>query len=117
MLQQIDKSNIHDVVSFSTWNSGEDCRGYGRKDRQNTTTSIDETIKPDDIDRLHRLGKPKSSKIAKPPPTIVNFVRCNTFNRIYRNKKKLKGTGISMTEILTAKRINMLEKEHTFNNV
>ena len=29
---------------------------------------------------------------------------------IYRNKKKLKGTGISVTESLTAMRINMLEK-------
>ena len=36
-----------------------------------------------------------------------------------KNKKKLKGTGISVTESLTAKEINMLEKarkEHTFNN-
>ena len=47
-------------------------------------------------------------------------MRYNTRNRIYRNKKKLKETGISVTESLTAKRINMLEKareEHTFNNV
>ena len=47
-------------------------------------------------------------------------MRYNTRNRIYRNKKKLKGTGTSVMENLTAKRINMLEKareEHTFNNV
>ena len=47
-------------------------------------------------------------------------MRYNTRNRIYRNKKKLKGTGISVTESLTAKRINMLGKakeEHTLNNV
>ena len=82
--------------------------------------SIDETIKPEDIDRLHRLGKPKTSKNAKPRPIIVKFVRYNTRNKIYRNKKKLKGTEISVTESLTVKRINMLEKakeEHTFNNV
>ena len=82
--------------------------------------STDETIKPEDIDRSHRLGKPKSSKNAKPRPLIVKFVRYNTRNRIYRNKKKLKETGISVTESLTAKRINMLEKareEHTFNIV
>ena len=81
---------------------------------------MDETIKPEDIDRSHRLGKRKSSKNAKPRPVIVKFVRYNTRNRIYRNKKKVKGTGISVTESLTAKRINMLEKareEHTFNNV
>ena len=79
-----------------------------------------ETIKPEDIDRSRRLGKPKSSKNAKPRPIIVKFVRYSTRNGIYRNKKKLKGTGISVTESLTARRINMLEKareEHTFNNV
>ena len=82
--------------------------------------SMDETIQPEDIDRSHRLGKPKSSKNVKPRSIIVKFVRYNTCNRIYRNKKNLKGTGISLTESLTAKRINMLEKakeEHTFTNV
>ena len=82
--------------------------------------SVDVTIKPKDIDRPHRLGKPKSSKNAKSCPIIIMFVRYNTRNRIYRNKKKLKGTGISVMESLTAKRINMLEKareEDTFNNV
>ena len=57
--------------------------------------SMDETIKPEDIDRSHRLGKPKSSKNAKPRPIIVTFVGYNTRNRIYRNKRKLKGTGVS----------------------
>ena len=82
--------------------------------------SMDETITPEDIDRSHRLGNSKSSKNTKPRPIIVKFVRYNTRNRIYRNKEKLKGTGISVIESLTAKRINMLEKgreEHTFNNV
>ena len=81
---------------------------------------MDETIKPEDIDRSHRLGKPKSLKNVKPRPIIVKFVRYNTCNRIYRNKKKLKGTEISVTECLTIKRISMLEKarkEHTFNSV
>ena len=81
---------------------------------------MDETIKSEDIDRSHRLDKPKPLKNDKPCPIIVKFVRYNTRNRIYRNKEKLKGTGISVTESLTAKRINMLEKareEHTLNNV
>ena len=73
--------------------------------------SIDETTKPEDIDRSHRLGKIKSSKNAKPCPIIVKFVRYNTPNRIYRHEKKLKGTGICLTESLTTKRINMLESK------
>ena len=82
--------------------------------------SMDETLKPEDIDWSHRLAKPKSSKNAKPRPLIVKFVRYNTLNRIYRNKKKLKGTGLSVTESLTVKRIKLLEKAregYTFNNV
>ena len=55
--------------------------------------SMNETIKPEDIDRSHRLGKPKSSKNAKPRPIIVKFVRYNNRNRMYRKNKRLKGTG------------------------
>ena len=71
---------------------------------------MDEAIKTEDIDRSHRLGKSKSSINGKPCPIIVKFVRYSTRNRIYINKKKLKGTGNSVTESLTVKRINMLEK-------
>ena len=81
---------------------------------------MDRTIKSEDINRSHRLGKPKSYKNAKPCPIIVKFVRYKTRNRIYRNKRKLKGTGIGVMESLTAKRINMLEQareEHTFKNL
>ena len=50
-------------------------------------------IKPEDIDRSHRLGNPKQSIKAKPRPIMVKFVRYNTRNTIYRNKKVLKGKG------------------------
>ena len=51
--------------------------------------------------------------------SVMAFSEFGKGFEIKRNKK-LKGTGISVTESLTAKRINMLEKErekHTFNNV
>ena len=54
--------------------------------------SMDETIKTEDTDRSHRLGKRKSSKNVKPRPINVKIARYNTRNRVYRNKKKLKGT-------------------------
>ena len=44
--------------------------------------SMDETIKPEDIDRSHRLGKPKFLKYAKLRPIIFKFVRYNTRNKI-----------------------------------
>ena len=50
----------------------------------------------------------------------MKFARYNTRNSIYRNKKLLKGKGISVTETLTAKRFKMLEKArelHGFVNV
>ena len=37
-------------------------------------------------------------------------MRYSTRNKTHRNKKKLKGAGISLTESLTVKRINMVEK-------
>ena len=43
--------------------------------------STDETIKPEDIDKSHRLGKPKSSKNAKPCLIIVKFARYKTPNK------------------------------------
>ena len=79
---------------------------------QETVEDKDERIiiKPDDIDGSNSLDKCKSSKSAKSRPIIVKFVRYNTRNRIYRNKKKLKGTGISVVESLTANGISMFEK-------
>ena len=46
--------------------------------------SMDETIKPEYVDRSHRLGKPKSSKNAKPRPILVKLVRYSTRVRIYK---------------------------------
>ena len=43
--------------------------------------STDETIKPEDIDKSQWLGKPKSSKNAKPCLIIIKFVRYKTPNK------------------------------------
>ena len=76
-----------------------------------TEEHMNQKIKPEDIDRSHRLGN---------RPIIVKYVRYNTRNIIYREKKVLKRKGISVMESLTAKRIKMLEKArelHGFVNV
>ena len=59
---------IHGIVEETTENTDE-------KIINTLQQSMDETIKPEDIDRSHRLGKPKSSKDAKPRPMIVKFTR------------------------------------------
>ena len=81
---------------------------------------LNQNIKPEDIDRSHRLGNPKKPIKVKPRFIILKFVRYNTRNTIYRNKKVLKGKGINMTESLTTERFKMLKKArelHGFVNV
>ena len=46
----------------------------------------------------------------KSRPVIVKFLRYNTRGLIYKNKKKLKGSRISITENLTSKRITILQR-------
>ena len=51
---------------------------------------------------------------------IIKFARYNTRNKVFRKKKQLKGSGVSITESLTARRISQLKKareEHEFKNV
>ena len=81
---------------------------------------MNQKIKPEGIDRSHRLENQKKSIKAKQRPTIVQFVRYNTRKTIYRNKKVLKVKGISVTESSTTKSFKMLEKArelHGFVNV
>ena len=77
-----------------------------------------EEIRDIDIDRTHKIGKAKSD--GKSRPIIVKFARYNTRNKVFRKKKQLKGSGVSITESLTARRNSQLKKareEHEFKNV
>ena len=68
---------------------------------------------------MHRIGEPKKTK-GKTRPTIVKFIRYNNQNRVFRNKKKLKGQKISMTETLTKTRMDKLKQAketYGFTNV
>ena len=69
------------------------------------------------IDRSHRLGKRKGPG-QKPRAVVVKFTRYNDRHHVFRNKKLLKGTSISVTESLTLKRMARLKKarEHGFAN-
>ena len=80
---------------------------------------MDIDIPPHDIERSHRIGKPRQPG-EKQHPIIVKFVRYSDLNKIIRNKKKLKGKKISITESLTAKRMEKLKEAqelHGFRNV
>ena len=76
-------------------------------------------VTENDIDRSHRIGEKKDDS-TKSRPIIVKLVRHNTRKKIFDNKKRLKGTGVSLTESLTARRMKELKKardEHGFTNV
>ena len=74
---------------------------------------------PESIDRTHRLGK-KQQNTGRPRPIIVKLSTYNARHKIFRNKKVLKGKGVSITESLTQKRVELLKKareEHGFKSV
>ena len=80
---------------------------------------MDVEITPGSIDRTHRLGK-KQQNTGRPRPIIVKFSTYITRHKIFRNKKVLKGKGVSITESLTQKRVELLKKareEHGFKSV
>ena len=82
---------------------------------ENLDIKIDEI----DIDRSHRIGRYDKTK-KKPRPIIVKFVRYNVRGRVFREKRKLKGTGKTITESLTTKRIGQLNdarEKFGFHNV
>ena len=64
---------------------------------------LDIPIEKHELDRSHRFSKPNS-------PIIVKFATHNKKNNVYKNKKKLKGKGIFITESLTSKRVEYIKK-------
>ena len=82
---------------------------HGVKESENEDTDIvvmetlnellREKLTDVEIDRNHRIGKLKKGKQSR--PIIIKFVRYNIRNRAFKNTKKLKDTGISITESAT----------------
>ena len=78
---------------------------------------IGENVTLQDLDRSRRLGAPDKGKTR---PIIVKFCRYYTRNSIFKNKKRLKGKKVSITESLTAKRMVELKaarEKFGFENV
>ena len=80
---------------------------------------LDQDITLRDLERTHQIGEPKKTR-GNTPPIIVKFVQYNDRNRVFRNKNKLKGQKISITESLTKIRIDKLrqaKETYGFTNV
>ena len=119
-------SEIDDLEHYSRRN----ClvlHGVNESNGENTNEIIIKTfseelgvkIKDDDIDRSHRLGKPKR-KDNKPRPIIVKFARYAVRREIFMNKRKLKGKRLLITESLTSSRMHLLgdaQRKYVVRNV
>ena len=119
--RKMDK-NINDLNRVIDRQEQYSCRNcillHGVKENENEDTDTVETetlnellqekLTDIDIDRSHRIGRLKKGKQTR--PIIIKFARYNTRNRVFKNKKKLKDTGVSITKSLTQKRIQMLTK-------
>ena len=70
---------------------------------------LDIEIKENDQDRTHKICD-RIRKDGKPGAITVKFTRCTVRNKIYSNKKKLKGIKFLMTEGLTSRRYNLLKE-------
>ena len=57
---------------------------------------LGETVDKSDLDRAHRIGTFKEDK-SKCRSIIVKFSRYNVREKVFKNKKKLKGIGYSIT--------------------
>ena len=63
------------------------------------------------LERTHRLG-PKRDQGGKPRAIIVKFCSCRNRRLIFINKKRLKGTGVTITESLTKARMELVKEVH-----
>ena len=66
-------------------------------------------IKQEDLDRSHALGKIKRND-NKPRLTILKFACYAVRNKVFSNKKKLKGKKLLITESLTVYRMKLLDE-------
>ena len=73
----------------------------------NEKLDLEKTLQ--DIEKMHQIGKSKKTT-GKTHPIIVKFVQYNKRNRVFRNKKKLKGQKKSITESLKNTRMDKLKK-------
>ena len=80
---------------------------------------MDIEVFSDGIDRSYRIRNQKDDP-TKVRPVIGKFTRYKDRNKIFRNKKRLKGKKMSITESLTELRMSKLKEardEFGFSNV
>ena len=69
------------------------------------------------IDRCHRLGTSANLSNSRLRPIIVKFMSYQVRQKVFSGKRHLKGTKLLITENLTRRRSELLNKAKTLNNV
>ena len=75
-------------------------------------STTDVRVTPQCIDRSHRLGRQQPST-DKPRPVIVKFMSYETRRQVFSAKRRLKGCKAVITENLTKRRTEMLNRTRT----
>ena len=119
ILTEKNKSLTSDVDELEQYSRRNCLLLHGVQENENENTDdivlktmseeLDIEIKENDLDRTHRIGN-RNRKDGKPRAIIVKFTRYATRNKIYSNKKKLKGKNFLMTESLTSRRYHLLKE-------
>ena len=77
-----------------------------------STNFADLNITSETISKLHRLPRNPHNQTDndKPLALVVKFVKDMVRDSLFKNKKNLKGKGVTITELLTSKRSQLLSK-------
>lgn len=70
----------------------------------NNCLNLDKPLTPHDVDTSHKLRSKNNEK----PPIIIKFVRRSVKAKVYAAKRRLKGSGLTITESLTKRRLDLL---------
>ena len=76
------------------------------------SSSLGLSVQSGDVGVVHRTRRSdvsRGSSQSKPPPVVIQFNNRATRNLVLENRKKLKRTGVSITEQLTARRMALLK--------
>ena len=119
ILTEKNKSLTSDVDELEQYSRRNCLLLHGVQENENENTDdivlktmseeLDIEIKENDLDRTHRIGN-RNRKDGKPRAIIVKFTCYATRNKIYSNKKKLKGKKFLITESLTSRRYHLLKE-------
>lgn len=86
---------------FDAWYKGKCEQRYDVIKTETLKELLQEKLQDVDIDQSHQIGKHKNVKQSR--PINSKFARYNIRSRVFKNKKKLKYTGINITKKLTQK--------------